>query len=473
MSSRKKSNISWLSGQLSILLIMAVIAVVWLLKDSVMRLPEGENDNSSSVQFTKIDFTNNIANQLVNKFVGTKIALKEKNNLLQAVNNSLQHLQATHHDQVLLLLQKLELKEATSYLIESLEEEEKPREIAKIWVDIGNLQQLQSSQFALYAYKKASQFDDQNSNAWNRLGHFYRQQKQFTLAENAYRKVLASSADTTTTQAVALTNFGLLYQTQGKLELAEVSYLKALVINETTNNIASLASNNENLAIIYKKNKNFALSEKHYLVSLQYYNLLKQDNSIASIHASLASLYHQYHKLEKAKQHYQIALEIYQKTNNQKKIARSYSNLGILHQQQGKTTIAKDFFQKSLNINQKSNQQQGIADQYGYLGVLHRLQKKFTESEALHLQSLALYQQLNHSEGVSQQQTNLGFLYQVWGKKEKACQAWENSKQILIKINNTNRIVRIVSLIEKHCQIKEVANEEETKIFAPNKEDHK
>jgi tetratricopeptide (TPR) repeat protein len=468
MSSKKKSNISWLSGLLSILLIGAVIAVFWVLKDRVLTLPESKNNKHTSTSPAKIDSKNNTANQLVRKFVSIKIATKEKNNLLQAVNNSLQHLQETNHHQVLVLLQKLELKAAISYLIESLEEEEKLREIAKIWVDIGNLQQLHSSQLALYAYKKATQFDDKNSNAWNRLGHFYRQQQQFTLAENAYNKVLVSSFDTTTTQAVALTNFGLLYQTQGKLEQAEASYLKALVINETKNNTASLASNNENLAIIYKKNNNFDLSEKHYLVALQHYGLLKQDNSIATIQASLASLYHQYHKLEKAKQFYQIALGIYQKTNNQKKTASSYSNLGILYQQQGKSEIAKDFFQKSLAINKNNQQQQGVADQYGYLGVLQRLQKKFIKSEALHLQSLAIYQELKHSEGISQQQTNLGFLYQAWGKTEKACQAWENSKEILIQINNKNRIVRIASLIEKHCQIKKVGSEDKAKIVAPN-----
>ena len=452
MSSIKKSNISWSSRLLAILLITAVIAVIWVLKDIAISLPKSKTDKQAGLSSVKIDSTNNIAKQLVNKFVISNIPPKEKNNLLQAVNNSLQHLQETNHHQALLFLQKLELKASISHLIESVKEEEKSREIAKIWVDIGNLQQLQSSQLALHAYKKASQFDDQNSNAWNRLGHFYRQQKQFALAENAYNKILESSADTTKTQAVALANFGLLYQAQGKLDQAKESYLKALAINEAKNNTASLASNNENLAIIYKKNNNFDLSEKHYLAALEHYEILKQDNSSASIQSSLASLYHQSQQLDKAKQHYQTTLKIYQKTNNEKKIASNYSNLGLLHQQQGEVGTAKDFFQKSLQINQKINQQQGIADQYGYLGVLHRLQKKFTESEASHLQSLQIYQQLNHFEGASQQQTNLGFLYQAWGKTKKACQAWQKSKNILIKIKNTNRAIRIEPLLEKHCQ---------------------
>ena len=447
----KKSNISWLSRLLAVLLIVAVIAIIWVLKDIVSILPDSKTEKDPTITSVKIDSTNELAKLLVDKFVVARLPLKEKNNLLQAVNNSLQHLQDTNHNQALFLLQKLDLKASVNYLIESVKEEENSRESAKTWVDIGNLQQLQSSQLAVYAYKKASQFDAKNSNAWNKLGHFYRKQKQFTLAENAYSKVLESSSDATTAQAVALANFGLLYQAQGKSDKAEASYLKALAINEVKKNTASLASNNENLALLYKKKNDFELSEKHYLTTLTHYKTLEKSNSIANIQSSLASLYHQYKHLDKAKQYYQMALEIYQNNDNQKKIASSYSNLGILNQQQGQADKAKEFFYKSLKINQQIDQQQGIADQYSHLGVLDRLQKKFTQSEPSHLKSLKIYQELQHLEGVSQQQTNLGFLYQAWGQTEKACQYWLQSKQTLIEIQNKNRIKRIASLLEKHC----------------------
>ena len=448
MSSIKKSNISWLSGFLAVLLIVSVVAIVWVGLAITTTTPE-KKINPPPFAVTDID---TLAQQLVNKFVKKNLSEKEKNSILQAVNNTLQHLQNTQCNQSLPALQKLDLNTAVTLLTELTKQEEQPRDAAKTWVDIGNLQQLKSSQLALFAYKKASKLDDHNSNAWNRLGNYYRQQKKFALAENAYEKVLQSSIEGSATKAVALANFGLLYQAQGKLEQAKVSYESALRINTIKKNTASLASNNENIAILYKKSSNFEASEKHYLDALFHYEVLEQSSSIANIQLSLASLYHQQKKLEKAKQHYQIALELYKNNNDQRKVASSYSNLGILHQQQNNSTEAKIFFEKSLALNQQIKQQKGIADQHGNLGVLYRLQKKFIESEASHLKSLQIYQQLQQLDAISQQQTNLGFLYQAWEKREKACQHWQKSKQILMQLNDTNRIVRIENIVKKYCE---------------------
>ncbi|HFC91958.1 MAG TPA: tetratricopeptide repeat protein [Leucothrix mucor] len=455
MSSTKKSNISWLSGFLAILLIVAVVAIVWVSLDITSTIPEKKTTATPSV-VVNIGSLNELAHQLVDKFAADNLLLKERNNILQAVNNSLQHLQDTHNNQVLFALQKLDLDTATTYLSASVKHEKLPRDAAKIWVDIGNLHQLKSSQLALFAYKKASKLDDHNSNAWNRLGNYYRQQKKFSLAENAYEKVLQSSVEGSATKAVALANFGLLYQAQGKLEQAKESYKSAIKINAIKKNTASLASNNENIAILYKKNHNFEASEKHYLEALSHYETLEQDSSVANIQLSLASLYHQQKKLDQAKQYYQIAIERYKQNNNQRKIASSYSNLGILSQQQNKIAEAKDFFEKSLVLNQQIKQQKGIADQYGNLGVLYRLQKKFIASETSHLKSLQIYQQLQQSDAVSQQQTNLGFLYQAWKKTEKACQYWQESKQTLMQLNNTSRVIRIKNIVQKYCEPKKL-----------------
>jgi tetratricopeptide (TPR) repeat protein len=399
-----------------------------------------------------IESINVLAHQLIEKFADVNLLAKEKSNVFQAVNNTLKHLQVIGHHQALQLLQQHDLKTAVQHLMASVEQEEKSREAAKIWVDIGNLQQLQSSQHALLAYKKASQLDDKNSNAWNRLGHYYRHQKQFTLAKNAYKKVLASSKEGTATQAVALANFGLLYQAEEKLVEAESAYLKALKINEVQNNAASLASNNENLAIIYKKNNNFASSEKHYLAALSFYKTLNETNSIASIQQSLASLYHREKKFTEAEIYYKKAVEIYKKNDNKKKIASSYSKLGVIYQQKKQIEAAKILFEKSLNLNQQIKQPQGIADQYGNLGVIYRLQRKFNASEASHLNALQRYQQLQQTDGVSQQQTNLGFLYQAWGKTKQACHYWQQSKTTLQQLKNISRVARIEDIIKKQCQ---------------------
>jgi tetratricopeptide (TPR) repeat protein len=451
MSSTKKSNIVWFS--VSLVLLSLFVAVVWVFVGLFPTVTVEQNANTSPViSKVNVQSIEVLARQLVEKFVAINLPNKEKDNVFQAIHNTLQHLQNNHHDQAVDALKKLELDTSINALIEYVKQEKEAREAAKIWVDIGNLQQLKSFQLALIAYQKASELDEKNSNAWNRLGHYYRHQKQFIQAEKAYSKVLELSTEGSMIQAVALANFGLLYQAQAKHHKAETSYLKALEINKVQHNIAGLASNNENLAIIYKKNNNFSLSEAHYLAAISYYNILNRHNSIASTQQALASLYHKYHKVEKAKNYYLQALDGYKVKNNQKKIASTYSNLGILYQQQKQIEQAQVFFEKALMLNQKIQQQKGIADQYGNLGVLNRLQKKFIVSEVSHLKSLKIYQRLQQLEGVSQQQTNLGFLYQAWGKTEKACQHWDEGKNTLLQLNNKDRIERIEAVMTKHCK---------------------
>ncbi|HIO92401.1 MAG TPA: tetratricopeptide repeat protein [Leucothrix mucor] len=453
MASKHKSNISWSSILLSILLISAVGTILWVLSDIAGTHPPSSKDltKNESESIVNIFSINDLANTLVNKHTASNIPQKERSNILQAVKNTLQHLQDTNKQPALQNLQALELNAAISTLTESVKLEEKSREAAKTWVDIGNLQQLQSSQLALYAYKKASKLDNKNISAWNRLGHYYRRQQQFALAENAYNHVLQSSGDTSTTLAVAHANFGLLYQAQSKFEQAETAYLKALEINDAQKNTPSLASNAENLAIIYKQKKNFEASERYYLIALSHYKTLEKSEQIAKLQTSLASLYHQHKALEKAKKHHRIALNIYLERNNQTKTASSYSNLGIINQQQGQASKAKELFEQSLELNKIIKSQKGIADQYGNLGILHRSQNNLLESESSHLMSLKIYQELSHTEAISQQQTNLGFLYQAWDKNEKACKYWQESQNTLAPTQNTNRIERIKALIQKHC----------------------
>lgn len=451
MLSVKKSTISRSGILFAIMLIAVVVAIIWM--DIPFTASSQKKDSSPSQTLTlKKEEIDVLAHQLIDKFADVNLSLKEKKNVLQAVNNTLNHIQAVDNHQIIGLLQQSELKMAIRHLTTFVSQEENAREAAKIWVDIGNLQQLQSSQHALSAYRKASKLDDKNSNAWNRLGHYYRHQKQFTLAENAYKKVFASSEAGTAIQAVALANFGLLYQAEGKLKKAETAYLKALAINEVKVNTASIASNNENLAIIYKNNDNFSSSEKHYLIALSSYKILNVTNNIARIQQSLASLYHREKKFTEAERYYKKALQAYKNTKNKKKIASGYSQLGVLYQQRKRIEEALVLFEKSLAINKKIKQTQGVADQYGNLGVLYRLQKKFSASEASHLKALQHYQQLQQAEGISQQQTNLGFLYQAWGKTEKACEHWRQSKTTLALLKNVSRIARIENIIELHCQ---------------------
>lgn len=441
MSLKYKLNIAYLLALLVFIVLVSVIAIL---------LFQSKTNPSPSLLLSA-NANEHLVNQLNKKFSLKQGSKNDNQNILQALNNTLEHLQESNQHQVLAALNKLDLSAAIKSLDSLAQQEKKPRNAAKLWVDKGNLQQLQSATLAQIAYQKASELDAMNITASNRLGHYYRQKKQFALAEVAYNNVLTHSPKNSTTQAVAYANFGLLYQAQAKLNQAEKAYLKALDINTLHNNKASMASNSENLAIVYKEKKDFSTSEKHYLNTLSYYQSTKQDSHIALLHTALASLYHQDQQIKKSQQHYEIALNIYLKNKNKHKIANHYSHLGILYQQQRQTDKALILFKKSLSLNKEIKQIKGIADQYGNLGILYRLQKNFKQSERSHLKALEIYQQQAYRESVSQQQTNLGFLYQAWEKTKKACLYWQQARETLLSAKRQQREKRIKHIIDKHC----------------------
>lgn len=447
----KKSNLSWSSFFLSILLIAAVIAVSWAIYDVAQTLPE--QNKTTTITTIKPLSTDNLTLALLDKFYDKNSNNNERLDLLQAIQNTLGHLQNSNNQQTLQTLNKLDLLGATTILNEQVKSEANSREAAKTWVDIGNLQQLQSSQLALYAYRQASKLDDGNINAWNRLGNYYRHQQQYALAEKAYQKVLDMADDSSSTLAVAYANFGLLNQAQAKHEEAEKAYLKALEINTQLKNKQSMASNNENLAISYKNEGKAEEAKQHYLDALSLYQQLGQTDNEASLLTALGSLYHQQRDFEQAKSAYQKALDIQLKSDNHNKVAALYSNLGIITQQQNQPEEAKGLFDKALQLFTQTNNKSGIAEQKGNLGILLRSQKQFVDAESAHKDSLQIYQDIHHISGISQQQLNLGFLYNAWDKPEKACDFWKQSQTTLNKHNDaiSARSQRIVDLIDGHC----------------------
>ncbi len=398
-----------------------------------------------------------IANSLVSTyFNGTD---EDKNEQIRALENTLTYLNEQHLSDPTTLstasktLQKLKssnLNKAIETLIASADQQTDPRNAAKTWVNVGNIQNLTSAPQALLAYQKACELDPYNSNAWNRKGHLHRQLKQFEKAEIAYKKVQQLTTQSTANQAVSLANFGLLNQSKGDYQAAEEAFLKSLSIYSALNNDAGIASTSEHLASLYKHQNEAQKAETYYLKALQTHQKLAQIQQMATTHAALGNLYQNTKNLEKARQHYQYALDISLNNNFQGDIANLYSNLGIIAQQNNQANLSKDYFEKSLLINQQIKRATGTADQYGNLAILNRKQKKYAIAEDFHKKAIQIHTQNKHKNGVISQQINLGFLYKIWNKTDKACEIW-NSSLTLLQNDQGNRTKRVSQLINSNC----------------------
>lgn len=393
-----------------------------------------------------------IANSLVSRFFnGSEEDVSEQ---LIALEDTLNYLTATDNDLTKLVLTELKnnnINNAIKTLIKLTNEENDLRESAKNWINIGNIQNLTSARQALQAYQKASEFDPENSNAWNRQGHIYRQLKQFDDAEKAYKKVQSLANQGTANKAFSLANFGLLNQSKGNLEEAEKAFIQALEIYTNIENEAGIASVSENLARMYKNTEQFEKAETNFLKALDIHQKQEQPQNIATIHSALGSLYQTMKLSNKAQTHYEKALEINLNNNFKENIASLYSNLGILAEQNGKLEKSKEYFQKSLELNKDTKRDNATADQYGNLAILNRNKKDFIKAEEYHLQAIDIYRHNNHTSGVISQQINLGFLYKVWKRNDKACQVWRDTMPILKRVAS-NRTSRVEELITSSCK---------------------
>ncbi|MCF6190729.1 MAG: tetratricopeptide repeat protein [Cocleimonas sp.] len=418
--------------------------------------PEPVKPKSKPIKVVHQEFSaNKIAVSLVGHFFNG--SEDDKAAEVSALENTINHLNTNTAEDTNMILSDLKnnnLSAVIQSLTSKANNQKTPQESAKLWVHIGNIQNLTSTKQALQAYIKASTQDPDNSNAWNRQGHIHRQLKHFDKAESAFKKVKALDSQSTTNQALYLANLGLLSQTKGDMKAAEESFLEALEIYSTFDNDAGILSTSENLANLYKKTKKYKKSETHYLIALKIHQKNEQTKAAVTAYSALASLYQTMEKNDKAQIQYEKALEISINNNFEKQLAGLYNNLGTLAKKNGQPEISKGYFEKALlldtGIDSNAKRTIATANQLANLATINRKKKKYEESEKLYLKAIEIYAENKNVDGINSQKINLGFLYKVWGKPLKSCEIWRSSLSLLHKSKN-KRLAQIQQLIRTTC----------------------
>lgn len=376
---------------------------------------------------------------------------------VRALENTINYLNtdtAEDTNTILSNLQNNNLSPVIQSLTGKANNQKLPQESAKLWVHIGNIQNLTSTKQALQAYIKASTKDPDNSNAWNRQGHIHRQLKHFSKAESAFKKVKALDSQSTTNQASYLLNLAQISQSKGDTKAAEESLLEALEIYTTFEHDKGIISSSENLASIYKKTKKYKQAETHYLIALKIHKKNEQTTDAVAARTALGDLYLIMEKTKEAQTQYEKALEICINNNFEKKLAGLYNTLGSLAEQNGKLDLSKGYFEKALllgtSIDSNTQRTVGTASQLANLATVNRKKKKYENAEKFYLKAIEIYAENNNANGINSQKINLGFLYKVWGKPQKACQVWRGSLSQLHK-SRDKRLAQIQQLIRTNC----------------------
>jgi len=399
------------------------------------------------------------ANELALKLVTTYFngSNEDKIEQVTALKNTINYLSSSktnYEKKTFSALKNSNLGSAIQSLINS-SKQQKPIESAKTWIHIGNIQNLTSTKQALQAYKEASIKDPDNSNAWNRQGHVYRQLKQFDRAESAYKKVQAINSKSTTNQALYLANLAQLSQSKGDMKGAEKSYLEALEIYTTFENDAGIINTSESLARIYQKAKKYSEAETYYLIAIAAHQKNEQTKEAVASYLALANLYQLKEQPDNAQTQYEKALEISLNNNFEESVVIIYKQLGKLAEEKGNLELSKQYYDKALLLDSgiEGGEKRSIstADQFANLAIANRKERKFEKAEEHHLKAIEIYTENNHANGINSQKINLGFLYKVWNKPQKACETWKSSIASLKRSKNS-RLGSVQKLISTNCR---------------------
>jgi len=401
---------------------------------------------------TKAVFSSQLLSlELVSRyFNGTEEDKKEQKIALEETLDALSNTDNPQAKKALTELQSSNINAAKKSLIALASSQNNLQESSQTWINIGNVQNLSSSRQALQAYKKASELDPDNINAYSRQGHVYRQLKQFSLAEKAYKRVQSFANQSTANQALTLANFGKLNVSKGKLVEAEDAFNQALSIYKKIQDDTGIANMSFNLANLYKGSERFAQAEKYYKTALG--NFTQQDDfkKMADTHAELGGLYQAMQLNAKAIKQFEVALEINTNNNFDESKPAIYQSLGELSEENGDDEIAKEYFAKAKGIDPNEKQDNSVADELGRQAIANRKQRNFLKAEEQHKQAIQIYQNNNSIAGTISQQINLGFLYKVWGKTDLSCLVWRDTLMIS-KRANSSRTSRVQQLVDSSC----------------------
>jgi tetratricopeptide (TPR) repeat protein len=143
--------------------------------------------------------------------------------------------------------------------------------------------------------------------------------------------------------------------------------------------------------------------------------------------ANMAETYHQLGRvaqdrgqLDDAENWYRKALTIREERGNQRGMAASYNQLGIIAQKKGKLNDAENWHRKALMINEALGDKRSISIAYHHLGMIAQGRGQFEQAENWHRGELAISEEIGDKVGLGFSYHQLGVIAQLQGRRDDA-----------------------------------------------------
>lgn len=365
--------------------------------------------------------TAEIVDALVTKY---KTELDQRDQTIATLTNTVEALATEQNDpdapqgisEALASLEQGDTAKAEAIFAEILKTKEAEgqaslKEAAQAAKHIGTLAYLHDTEKALAAYKKASQLDPDDADAWNKLGHLLLRTGDLAGAERAFNKVLALGNITEDRQVIAAAtgNLGIAAQIRGNLNQAEDYHQQALTIGTELDSKEDNAASLGNLAFIAKARGN----------------------------------------LQQAEDYLSQSLTLNTELGHKEGMARDLGNLGIIALSQDELDLAEDRHQQSLAISTELGRKEGMACQLGNLGNVALRRGDLQRAENYHQQSFAIHTELGHKEGIANQSVNLGIVAALRDNRIEACRLWREALGLYQDIGMPHIVEKIQARLDE------------------------
>jgi predicted ATPase/class 3 adenylate cyclase len=209
--------------------------------------------------------------------------------------------------------------------------------------------------------------------------------------------------------AVALDGAGVLAETQGDYDRAELLHQRALQLARTDDDRESIARSLGNLGVIAADRGEFERAAELLSESLYLARVVGQAHLVATALNDLGGVAHSRGDLTRAEELYRESLAIRRKSGSGSDIARTLNNLGFISLAMQAFSKACAYFEESLALYRENG------DKWGIAGPLYGLAMASLPDDPKHStdlleESLALFREAGDARNAANAWLNLGSL---------------------------------------------------------------
>lgn len=179
-----------------------------------------------------------------------------------------------------------------------------------------------------------------------------------------------------------LNNIGLVYKEQKNYGLALENYRKALKLFEELESKPGIAQTQSHIGIVYLEGENYSDALMYSQDALRIYREIGQRKEVASALENIGSIYYQWGKYDQALQHYEESLQISKELNLKKEVYDVYKEISDVYAARGNFRKALDHYQMYVILKDSVIREENLK-QISEMETKYETERKERENELL------------------------------------------------------------------------------------------